>query len=400
MSTQALYHLFHIRGYSYVETSRQGTGTVVRIQPQRGQLRCSACASHDVVCSGSVLRRLRHVPCGTWPVWLEVAVPRLLCGACGRLRQLRLSFASARVGYTRAFARFIVTLAQSMSLLAVARFLRVNWDLVKGIVKRHLHRRFGRPPLGQVRRLAIDEINLGRKIGFWTIVMDLDSGAVLYVAEGRKGAALEPFWRRLRASGARIEAVATDMAHSYIHAVRQNLPEAVLVLDRFHVVKLYKEGLDQLRRSEIRRASNERRKVLAGTRWILLKRADHLDPARGEPTRLQRALEVNQRLMVAYYLGEDLNQLWQQETRLAAESFLSDWIESAYSSGISQLQRIAKTLSRHSAQLLNWADHQISTSPLESANGRIRLLQRRAYGFRDKEFLALSIYAMHERIYA
>ena len=112
------------------------------------------------------------------------------------------------------------------------------------------------------------------------------------------------------------------------------------------------------------------------------------------------ALQANLNLMTAYYLGEDLNQFWMQPSKEKAEALLNDWYALAMVSGIGRVTRFAKTLLSFRESLLAWYDQPISTGPIESANGRIRLLQRRAYGYRDREFLALRIYAMHDRVYA
>ena len=400
MSTSILYNLFGLRGYHINNITRQGGHTTVSVEPGRKHLCCSSCGSYRIAMAGSVERRLHSVPLGRRPVWLSVTIPRLLCADCGLTRQSRLTFAAARVCYTRAFARLVVDLARHMSLYAVATWLEVGWDLVKSIVKSHLYRKFARPRLKDVRRIAIDEIHLGRRFKFCTIVLDLDSGAVIYVGEGRNAAALQAFWPRLWASGAKIVAVATDMGLSYIAAARRYLPKAIHVLDRFHVVKLFNQVLDELRRAELKQARGQQRKLLTGTKWLLMKRPDNLDADRNEHERLRLALQANLNLMTAYYLGEDLNQFWMQPSKEKAEALLNDWYALAMVSGIGRVTRFAKTLLAFRESLLAWYDQPISTGPLESANGRIRLLQRRAYGYRDREFLVLRIYAMHDRVYA
>ena len=117
-----------------------------------------------------------------------------------------------------------------MTIKDVACHLGVSWDVVKEIQKKYLHRRFAKPKLKHVKQIAIDEISTGKGHQYVTIVMDLESGAVLHVGQGKGGDALTPFWRRLRASHAKIEAVATDMSPAYIDAVTTYLPDATLGL--------------------------------------------------------------------------------------------------------------------------------------------------------------------------
>ena len=132
------------------------------------------------------------------------------------------------------------------------------------------------------------------------LVLDLESGAVVHVGEGKGGDALQPFWKRLRASGAKIKAVATDMSLAYIDAVTTYLPHATLVFDRFHVIKLYNDKLSDLRRDLYRELKDTMQKdVLKGVRWLLLKRPEHLDESRNEPKRLQEALRLNEPMAIA-----------------------------------------------------------------------------------------------------
>ena len=224
---------------------------------------------------------------------------------------------------------------------------------------------------------------------------------MVFVGEGKGTAALQPFWRRLRAAHARIRAVATDMSPAYILAVHEHLPKAVHVFDRFHVMKLFNDQLAQLRRDVQRSIENvEHRQLLKGTLWLLLKNPESLDPKKNEPQRLDDALRINQPLATAYYMKEDLRQFWQQSGRRTAGRFLDSWIIRAQTSGVRMLQKFAQTLQLHRTGLLNWYRYAISTAPLEGTNTKIRVLQRQAYGFRDQEFFTLKIYALHQTTYA
>jgi transposase len=125
-----------------------------------------------------------------------------------------------------------------MTLSDVAELTLLSWDTVKAITKTHLAKDYGRPALRGVRYLGIDEIHLGKKARFYTIVIDLEDGRILWAKPGRDQAALRGFWRRLRLAAAKIQAVATDMSAAYWSAVLEHLPEAALVFDKFHVLKL------------------------------------------------------------------------------------------------------------------------------------------------------------------
>ena len=401
MSKSLLYHGFGVRGYHYHRTDyREGTVTFT-ISQARESDRCSECASEDVIRRGGHDRRFRTLPIGGKPVYLAFRVPRVECRDCEAVRQVRIGFADERVSYTRAFERYALELSRYMTIKDVACHLQISWDVIKEIQKRNLRRRFGKPKLKHLKQIAIDEISTGKGHRYVTIVMDLESGAVVHVGEGKGGDALTAFWKRLRRSGAKIQAVATDMSPAYIDAVCTHLPNATLVFDRFHVIKLYNEKLSQLRRALYHELKDTMHKdVLKGVRWLLLKRPDNLDPSRREPQRLKEALRLNEPLATAYFLKEQLNEIWEQEDQETATALLMDWITYAESTGIQILHKFAKTLRFHAWGILAWYDHPISTGPLEGTNNKIKTMKRQAYGFRDPEFLKLKILGIHETTYA
>jgi len=401
MSTSLLYHGFGVRDYRYLSTRYVAGGVVFVIERKPKTYRCAACGSQNVWRHGVVVRSFRTVPLGSKRVELEARIPRLACQDCGLVRQAAVGFAEPRRSYSRSFARYVLELSRHMTIKDVARHLGVSWDVVKEIQKKSLQRRFDKPRLKHVKQIAIDEISTGKGHQYVTIVLDLESGAVLHVGQGKGGDALLAFWRRLRASGAKIEAVATDMSPAYIDAVTTYLPGATLVFDRFHVIKLYNEKLSDLRRELHRQlAETTHKDVLKGVRWLLLKRPENLDASRREPERLREALRLNEPLAMAYHLKEELSEIWEQDDPETAQALLLDWIVYAESSGIRMLKQFAKTLRLHAFGILAWYDYPISTGPLEGTNNKIKTMKRQAYGFRDPEFLRLKILGIHEATYA
>jgi len=403
MSTSILYHCFGImgRGIHHVHTRFEKGRTVFRIDQDPTTFECSHCGSRAVKKKGTVRRVWITLPVGLRPTLIESFVQRLLCLACGLVRQVKIPFADPDRRYTRGFERYVLELSRHMTMQDVAHHLRISWHTVKEIQKRYLLRHFSCPSLKALKRIAIDEINVGHGHRYLTVVLDLHSGAVVFVGEGKGADALEPFWKRLKSSRApRIEAVAMDMSQAYIAAVSSNLPHATIVFDHFHVVKLFNEKLTQLRRNLYQEATDFlQKKVLKGTRWLLLKNPENLRDDRNERARLEEALSINKPLATAYYMKEDLRLLWSLSHKAAAEAHLQDWIARADASGIRILKDFAKTLRTHRRGILAYYDHRISTAPLEGTNNKIKTLQRQAYGFRDRTFFVLRIYALHSTRY-
>jgi len=282
-----------------------------------------------------------------------------------------------------------------MTILDVACWLGLSWATVKTVIKERLEKDYRRIGYRRLKRIGIDELYLGPRKKYVTLVIDYDSGRVIWVKEGRGGAALREFWRRLKISGARLKAVAMDMSGAYAASVREHAPHAVLTFDRFHVVKLMNEKLDDLRRQLVREAGEEEAgRTIKGLRWLLLHRKENLEE--DARNRLDKALRLNEPLSKAYLLKEELNELWEQSDRMQAYQFLRHWCAEAKASGINQLAAMARTLRRHARNILSVYETLMTSSKVEGINRKIRGLLASAYGIRDSEFLKLRLYALHE----
>jgi transposase len=176
------------------------------------------------------------------------------------------------------------------TILDVSNHLKVSWDLVKEVQKRYLKKYYSRPDIKNVKHIAIDEFAVKKGHKYMTVVVDLDTGIIIHVGEGKGGDALEPFWERIRRNQVKIEAVAIDMSPAYISAVTNNLPQAQIVFDHFHVIKLYNDELSELRKDVYREETEiNKKKLLKGTRWLLLKNDENLDDEREERNKLREA---------------------------------------------------------------------------------------------------------------
>ena len=401
MSTSLLYHGFGVRGYNLVHTHFKSGEVIFTVKQDPSTLRCAHCNSRLVGKRGKTWRMFRTVPIGMKTVWIRLAIQRVHCMICCLVRQVKVKLADPRRSYTRAFERYALELSRHMTIKDVARHLNVSWDVIKDIQKRHLWQRYRKPKLKKLKRIAIDEIAIGKGHQYLTIVLDLDTGAVVFVGDGKGSDALLPFWKRLKAARAKVRAVAIDMSPAYISAVMEHLPKATLVFDHFHIIKLFNEKLTEIRRKLYHQVSTTLEKgILKGTRWLLLKNPENLIDDKDEAKRLNQALEINQPLATAYYMKEDLRQLWAQKDKETAGKFLEDWVRRARISKNAILGKFANTLMAHRSGILNYYDYPISTGPLEGTNNKIKTMKRQAYGFRDREFFKLKIMAIHETKYA
>lgn len=401
MSTSLLYHAFSVRSYEHLRTEYRQGAIYEHIQKKPYAQRCSACRYPGVTQQGRSVVTVRTLPIGKRPVFLVLHLHRLSCRRCGKLRQDCRDVAPARKSYSFALATLVLDLCKEMSLSAVAKHLQLDWHLCKDILKSDLGRRRERLRLRRVRRIAIDELFVKSPSHFLTIVIDLDSGQVLHVGSGKDASALHPFFLRLRTVRAQLRAIAVDMSAAFLKAIKEDGPKDVLIIhDRFHVMKLMNKVLDQVRRSEQERLEAEGKKVLKGGRYLLLRNRSDVDLDPDDKGRLDQLLSANQTLHKVYLLKEDLRLLWEQPTQLHAFWMLQNWLRTAAELGLRPLTRLCKTLQVAADRILAYYLCPISTGPLEGINNKIRVLNRRSYGHRDLEFLALRILFIHDTKFA
>jgi transposase len=300
--------------------------------------------------------------------------------------------------YTRAFASFALDLLQFGTIQAVSKYLKVGWDMIKDIHKTKLQSRYRGPRLSKLTYLGIDEFSIRKGHSYITIFVDLANGRILHAVEGRSESNVAPFLNKVARKALRLKAVAIDMSHSYRKAVKEQLPHIDIVYDRYHISALINRGIDELRRAEYRRANNDGKQVLKGSRFLLLRNYDTLEL--NSQDRLASLLEVNQSLMTMHTMKEQLRTFWTLPSRKTAAQFLNNWLFDALTSKIKPLIRVGLTLLRHRLDVLNYFNHQITNAVTEGLNNKIKTLKRQAYGFRDMEYFKLRLYHLHTQRYA
>ena len=393
-----MYHCLGIWEQECTRTRYEGGKTILEIRTREDSLYCAKCGSRHVIKSGNTLRHLRCVPIGSRPITLEMTMQRLECTDCGAIQQENVHFVRGKERYTYRMRRYVLDLCRIGTIADVAKQVHLSWDTVKDILKTDLGRKYSRPDLKGLRYIGIDEFAVAKGHVYMTIVVDLETGRIVYVGEGKGADALDGLWPKLARAGCRIEAVSTDLSEAFISAVREHLPDAVQIFDHFHIVKLMNEKLDRVRRDTYNQETDEnKRRLIKGQRWLLLANGDNLSPKAEE--RLYKALDINRPLATAYYLKESLRRVWWQDDRQDAAVILDDWIEQARQSGLKPIESIALTLARHREGILAWYDYRISNGKLEGINNKIKTMKRQAYGYRDMPFFKLKLLSLHDSTY-
>ena len=394
MTTSSLYHTQGIRNFKYQKTERAKGTEIYYLHSTAKHLACPCCQSRNtsIVRTGRV-RDIRGLCIGFKKTIMRIATRRILCRDCGASTQEPISFCSdSYVRHTKWVARFVLGLRGEMSIKAVARFTGLHWDTVKNIEKAWLEKKYSKIRLANVEYLGIDEVYLGKIMGYITVVRDLDSGAVLFVGKGKGGDALKKFRKRLKHGAKHIKAVAIDMANSYSAWVKEVLPDADIVYDHFHVIKLMNERMNNLRRTTMNKLEDEQKKELKGKRDLLLRNEENLSAADADELNKLR-IEFSD-LGTASFMKEYLRNIYKlaDSYELARTAFLL-WCQKAEASGIRCLKQMAKTIRKRLQGLLGyWRHNRITSASQEGFNNKIGWLTRQAYGYHDEGYLHLKIY--------
>lgn len=400
MSTSLLYHGFKVRGYTYLRTEYQKGEIIFHLEKNKYKLCCACCGSNAVIKKGKKVRKIRTIPIGLRIVYLCLHLHRLKCKKCGCLRQEALLICLPKKRYTKALDRYVLELLRKSTVKDVCVHLGMSWGTVKQIHTRSLSKKYGKIKLSKLRYLGVDEIALRKGHRYMTVVVDLESGAVVWVAEGRGIFSLEKFLIKLKKSRAKIKAIAMDMWPAYLTAVLNHYPYTVVVFDRYHVIANYNRMLENLRKQEAQKASKEDTPVYRGTRYLLLKGQEKLKDDQRATDKLEQLLELNDSLNKAYILKEELRDIWRCKHQQLAYERLCMWLQLMWSTGIEKLHQFAWQMAEHFDGIINFFKYRITTGPVEGINNKIKVLKRQAYGYRDLDYFKLRIYALHEARYS
>ena len=396
MNSSFLYHAWGLKSLECTREEYKGNTIILYVQSKLRQNECPKCGKRHLVKNGYRTRDFLGLPIGGKKIIIRMKVQRYKCKCCDYDQQEKIPFATGSCSYTHRFAKYVVDMLRSMTLKDVAARLDISWDTVKEIHSTYLESHYSPPSLDGVECIGIDEFAVRKGHVYKTIVVDLTTGRILYVGEGKGIDSLAAFWKRVKRKGISIKYVATDLSAAFTSSVLENCPEAVHVFDHFHVVKLMNEKLDEIRRLQYHTEKDiNKRKVLKGTRYLLLSNGTDIFD-KDYKNRLDNALAMNEPLSKAYYLKEQLREIWTQAYKEEAERVLMDWVEQAKESKIPQLQKMAMTLLAHKKGILAWYDCHISTGKVEGINNKIKVMKRNAYGFRDERYFKLRLYALHD----
>jgi len=381
--------------FSRVKVCRQSVSiqdgvAFIDIEPdQRFRPVCHECGARAGWVHSRAARAVRDLDFPCVHVWLRLTYRKVLCPGCRRIVVEEQGLVDPFQRVTRRLARLIYDLCKVMTVSDVARHLDLNWKTVKNIDKQFLEEKYGRTDYENLRILAVDEIAVKKGHRYMTVVIDYETGRVVWMGKDRTRERLAEFFAGMtQEQRARLEAVAMDMWEPYIQAVREAVPHAEIVFDLYHVVAAYNKVIDRVRMDEYRKASVRDKAVFKGAKYLLL-RTRLEQPEQRE--HLRQLLSINETLLFAYILRDKLALIWRYRYRAWAQRALDDWCALALAVGHPELDSFARKLQRHREGILSHCRYSIHTGRLEGINNTIKVIKRSAYGFHDDRYFMLKV---------
>lgn len=371
-----------------------GAASVIRFESVQGvSPRCSDCSRPVTTVHRQRWRRVRDLSLAHARVNLLIPHRMLRCQDCG-IRAEDLDFLSPFRRSTRRFERAVGDLCRVLPIKHVAEHFGLSWHAVKEIDKRRLQQEIGPPNYDGLCLLAVDEIAVHKGHRYMTSVLNVETGAIVWMGHGREKATLLRFFAELTPEQRRgIQAVATDMAGAYREAIQEAVPHVSLVYDLFHVVAKYsREVIDRVRVDESKKMKSEAgRRLIKGSRYLLLRNEANLNL--DQRARLDELLKANERLNTVYILKDQLKKIWSYKSPGWARRALNQWCTLADASGIGPLQTFALNLRRHEPGIVAHGEFPLHTGQLEGMHNKIKVIKRQAYGFRDDDYFILKVKA-------
>jgi transposase len=326
-------------------------------------------------------------------IYLEIEVRRVQCRRCGLVKRERLEFLADNPLYTKRFSTYVGRRCRQSTIKDIAEELHLDWDSVKTLEKQYMRAQLAKAGRPGPKAIGIDEISIRKGHTYRIVVSDLiRHRPIWFGGEDRSEASMTQFYDWLgekKSSGIRLAVM--DMWKPFRNATLARAPKAAILFDKFHIMRHLGEALDMVRKSEYARLSGKDRRYIKGQKYTLLSNRENLT-LEGRQT-LRTLLTANKRLNTAYLLKESFGQLWDYEREGWARKFFENWRSSLKWQRLKPYEKFAEMIERHWDGIAAYCkpENKVSLGFVEGLNNKIRVIQRRAYGLRDQEYLRLKI---------
>ena len=326
-------------------------------------------------------------------VYLDVEIRRVFCRRCQKVKQEKLDWLADSPFYTKRFAFYIGRRCRESSLRDVAKEFHLDWKTVKALEKQYMQEQLRRAGTPGPKAIGIDEISIRKGHTYRSVVSDLErKRPIWFGGEDRSEKSMDLFFGWLGEKKSHgIHLAVMDMWKAFHNSTSNQAPQAAILFDKFHVIRHLNEALDKVRKSEYARLSGKDRRFIKGQKYTLLSRRENLD-TEGRFA-LRTLLKANKRLNIAYLLKESFCQLWAYKNEGWARKFFDNWQSSLKWQRLKPYEEFAQMVERHWNGIVAFiqSEEKVSLGFVEGLNNKIRVIQRRAYGLRDEEYLRLKV---------
>ena len=368
----------------------------IRIEPRaNGQAICSGCEQQAPGYDRLPQRWFEYVPLWQIAVYFVYAMRRVDCPRCG-VKVEQVPWCDGKNQLTTTYRWFLANWAKQLSWKGVAKSFNTTWQNVFRSVKYAVSWGLEHRDLEGIEAIGVDEVQwkLGHK--YLTLVYQIDAGRkrLLWIGQTRTAKTFLGFFRMLgKERTSRLKFICSDMWKPYLKVIAEKAPQAVHVLDRFHIMQKMNKAIDKVRAGEARQMKADGyEEVLKHSRWCLLKRPENMTDK--QTVKLAELLKYNLRSVRAYLLKEDFDRFWEYISPTWAGKFLDQWCTRTMRSKIDPMKEVAKTLRDHRELILNWfeAKGAISSGIVEGLNNKVKLTTRKSYGFRTFGAVETALY--------
>lgn len=338
-------------------------------------------------------RQVRDLSSGDTRIYLEFEVRRVQCRSCGKVKRERLDFLADSAFHAKRFAYYVGRRCRSTTIKDLAKELRLDWDTIKTLDKQYMQAQLAKVGTPGPKAIGIDEISIRKGHTYRIVVSDLlRRRPIWFGGEDRSEASMAMFYDWLgekKTKGIRLAVM--DMWKPFRNVTTARAPQAAILFDKFHIMGHLSKALDEVRKAEYRRLSGQDRSFIKGQKYTLLSHRENLTPAGRH--NLKRLLAANKRLNTAYLLKESFGQLWDYQREGWARRFFDNWRASLKWQRLKPYEKFAEMIERHWDGIAAHCkpENKVSLGFVEGLNNKIRVIQRRAYGLRDEEYLRLKI---------
>jgi transposase len=375
-----------------IESVKMDVDLFVVVAPDRRfKPRCGVCGSPGRYRDTVDTRRFRHVPLWGIAVYLVYAPRRVICPGCGGIHVEAFPWAKGKHRLTTAFACFLAGWAKLLPWTEVARLFKCAWGTVDSAVRLVVEYGLAHRDLSNLRSIGVDEISRKKGHVYLTNIYDLDTRKLIWSGEERTEKTLQAFFDFLgQERSTKIQGVCCDMWDPYIQIIKKNAPQAILVFDKFHIVRHLMDAVDKVRREEILEKGREHKELMAKSRYIWLKNPWNLTDK--QSTRFSVLEKLNLKIHRAYLLKESFRQFWTYRVKGWAARFLQQWFWWATHSRLEPMRDFAWLLRRHEENILSYFKMPITNGTVEGLNNKAKMISHRAYGFRSAATYIRNLY--------